>query len=97
MKFNIYKFEEDKLKGLSSFFINDILKRKKQSTHKEQILTRPDTYIGSIEPNEEKVWTYVAPEIEDETGEDLGYMQQKTLDTVHLIITIMMVMNLKVH
>ncbi|EKE37602.1 hypothetical protein ENUP19_0294G0003 [Entamoeba nuttalli] len=30
-------------------------------SHKEQILTRPDTYIGSVERNDEQVWIYEEP------------------------------------
>lgn len=55
MKFNIYKFEEDRLKCLSSFFINVILKRKKQSTHKEQIV---DCQKKNLNKNGEYRWIF---------------------------------------
>ena len=46
-------------------------------THKEQILTRPDTYIGSVEKNEEEVWVYE----EGEEGEK-GKMVSKKISFV---------------
>ena len=48
-------------------------------THKEQILTRPDTYIGSIERNEETFWVYIPPENDDEESTELGHMEQKKI------------------
>ncbi|ELP87606.1 DNA topoisomerase, putative [Entamoeba invadens IP1] len=41
-------------------------------SHKEQILTRPDTYIGSVEKNDESVWVF-------SDGEDGGEMVKKPI------------------
>ncbi|KAL7721006.1 DNA topoisomerase 2 [Entamoeba marina] len=46
-------------------------------THKEQILTRPDTYIGSVEKNTEDVWIYNKDSTDMEDG---AKMVRKKID-----------------